>query len=280
MNDNNNQNKNYVTPEKVDLTKVEINQENKGALNRERDNIISASIQANQAIDEKSAAVVNNTIKVKKRNPFVSLLIGLFFISIAGILAYFGFRLLEDYIKKDDAKYTTTTTTTKEVNFFENYTYDETKLRKYQNENSILILFPKMAFNNYRYIYTEKDESGVIKYEEGTYNIQNKTIKLVSSEATSNTFNIGESSLEYGEQQLSMYDQELKYYIKQNQEIESILIINGTVDNSFAYYYELDNHFFSEFTESLTDITLNNGVIFNKSGNTLNYNENVYEQVQ
>lgn len=77
-----------------------------------------------------------------------------------------------------------------------------------------------------------------------------------------------------------MYDQELKYYIKQNQEIESILIINGTVDNSFAYYYELDNHFFSEFTESLTDITLNNGVIFNKSGNTLNYNENVYEQVQ
>ncbi len=137
-----------------------------------------------------------------------------------------------------------------------------------------------MAFNNYRYIYTEKDESGVIKYEEGTYNIQNKTIKLVSSEATSNTFNIGESSLEYGEQQLSMYDQELKYYIKQNQEIESILIINGTVDNSFAYYYELDNHFFSEFTESLTDITLNNGVIFNKSGNTLNYNENVYEQVQ
>ena len=142
MNDNNNQNKNYVTPEKVDLTKVEINQENKGALNRERDNIISTSIQANEAIDEKSAAVVNNTIKVKKRNPFVSLLIGLFFISIAGILAYFGFRLLEDYIKKDDAKYTTTTTTTKKVNFFENYTYDETKLRKYQNENSILILFP------------------------------------------------------------------------------------------------------------------------------------------
>ena len=115
MNDNNSQNKNYVTPEKVDLTKVEVNQENKGALNRERDNIISASIQANEAIDEKSAAVVNNTIKVKKRNPFISLLIGLFFISIAGVLAYFGFRLLEDYIKKDDAKYTTTTTTTKTI---------------------------------------------------------------------------------------------------------------------------------------------------------------------
>lgn len=276
-NNNNNQNNNYVTPEKVDLSKVTVDQTNATMINRERDNIISATIQANEAIDEKKAKTVNNSIKVRKRNPIVSLLIGLFFIGVAGGLAFAGYRLLDDFIQKDDAKHTTTTTTTQKVNNFELYVFDKTRLRKFQGNDQILILLPTLTQNDLRYIYITTSASGIIKREEGTYTIQNRFITLTSTEATHSKFEIQESALEYGDLTLNMYDQEVKYYVKKSPEIESLLIINGTANNTFAYMYELGNHNFYDFTESATDITLVNGPVFVKEGININNNGNIYE---
>lgn len=279
-NNNNNQNKNYVIPDKVDLSKVTVDKSNDGALNRERDNIISASIQANQAINEKSAKDVNNTIKVKKRNPIISLLVGLFFICLAGILTYFGFKLIKDYIKYDDALHTTTSTTTAKVNYFQKYAYDFSKMRKFQNDSTILILFPTIASTSSHYIYANKDVSGILKTEEGTYNIQNKQITLIKGDGTENVFYIGESNLSYGENSLSMYDQEFKYYISESEERNSILVLNGNVNASFAYYYDGNNNTFAEFTETQNDISLGNGYIFTKAGSSLEFNGLVYEYAE
>lgn len=279
-NNNDNQNKNYVIPDKVDLSKVTVDKSNDGSLNRERDNIISASIQANQAIDEKRAKDVNNTIKVKKKNPIISLLVGLFFICLAGILTFFCFKLIKNYIKRDDAKHTTTTTTTEKVNYFQKYAYDFGKMRKFQNDNTILILFPLLASNEYHYIYASKDVSGILKTEEGTYNIQDKQIALIKSDGTENIFYIGESNLSYGETSLSMYDQEFKYYINENEERNSLLVLNANVNASFAYYYDSSNNTFAEFTETQNDISLSNGYIFTKTGTTLEFNGLVYRYVE
>lgn len=270
---NNNQNNNYVTPEKVDLNKVVVDKSNEGALNRERDNIISASIQANDAIDEKMAKDVNNTIKVKKKNPLISLLIGVFFVGIACVLAYMGFRLLQGYIKYDDNKHTTTTTTTQKVNYFANYTYDSNKLRKFQNDNSILILLPTMLTNLSRYIYIENGVDGLLKEEEGTYNIKDGTIILVSDNSTQKIYNIEENNLKGGDIILNMYDQEYKYYINKTSNIDGILIVNANQDKKFAYIYDVNTHKFADYTESSANITLSTGEIYTKSGFNLVYND-------
>ena len=51
MNNQDNRENNIVNPELVDLNKIQVDKQD-NMLNRERSNIVSASIQANNAIDE------------------------------------------------------------------------------------------------------------------------------------------------------------------------------------------------------------------------------------
>lgn len=280
MNENNQNkpNNNYVIPTKVDLDKVTVNNQD-NALNRERDNIISASIQANQAINEKQAKTVNNTIKLKKRNPFVSLLIGVFFIGIAGALTYGVYLLTSNYLKKEEEKYTTTTTTTARVNYFQNYITNFKTLRKFQNENTILLLLPDLAGGLKRYIMVNTSENGIISETYGTYNIVNGELSLVGQDNTYKSLTVGESSLESATLNLDMYDQEIKYYVVNNPEIEQMLIINGTLANEFACLVNNEVFSFYKYTETYDAITLDNGQVFTKQGNSVINNEVVFNSV-
>lgn len=280
MNENNQNkpNNNYVIPTKVDLDKVNVNNQD-NALNRERDNIISASIQANQAINEKQAKTVNNTIKLKKRNPFVSLLIGVFFIGIAGALTYGVYLLTSNYLKKEEEKYTTTTTTTARVNYFQNYITNFKTLRKFQNENTILLLLPDLAGGLKRYIMVNTSENGIISETYGTYNIVNGELSLVGQDNTYKSLTVGESSLESATLNLDMYDQEIKYYVVNNPEIEQMLIINGTLANEFACLVNNEVFSFFKYTETYDAITLDNGQVFTKQGNSVINNEVVFNSV-
>lgn len=280
MNENNQNkpNNNYVIPTKVDLDKVNVNNQD-NALNRERDNIISASIQANQAINEKQAKTVNNTIKLKKRNPLVSLLIGVFFIGIAGALTYGVYLLTSNYLKKEEEKYTTTTTTTARVNYFQNYITNFKTLRKFQNENTILLLLPDLAGGLKRYIMVNTSENGIISETYGTYNIVNGELSLVGQDNTYKSLTVGESSLESATFNLDMYDQEIKYYVVNNPEIEQMLIINGTLANEFACLVNNEVFSFFKYTETYDAITLDNGQVFTKQGNSVINNEVVFNSV-
>ena len=76
MNNNNqNNNDNIVTPTQVNLNNVQVDPNQDNFLNRERENIVSATIQANQAIDKTQAKEVNNEFKIKKNNSLVATLI-------------------------------------------------------------------------------------------------------------------------------------------------------------------------------------------------------------
>ncbi|MCH5166694.1 MAG: hypothetical protein J1F35_02255 [Erysipelotrichales bacterium] len=278
MNNNETQNNNYVTPEQVDLSKVNVVKQDT-TLNRERDNIVSASIQANSAINEESAKTVNNTIKVKKKNPVISLIIGLFFIAIAGGLSYVGYRLLDDYIKKDDARHTTTTTTTQEVNRFHEYLVNYSKLRKFQNSNTILILLPTIYPKTQKYMLFNTSEEGILYQEEGTYNIVNNVLGLTSSEDGYRTFVITEINLIADGISLDTFDQEVKYYAQTQEEIERILVINGTTNNEVAYYCDLGVCSIHKYTEDAEAITLDNGITFAKNENNIINNDIIYSYI-
>lgn len=272
-NNNDNKENNYVIPEQVDLTKVNVDQTNKGALNRERDNIISATIQANDAINEKQAKVVNNSIKVKKRNPFITFLVGLIAISLASVGAYLGFKLMDNYLKNEENKTTTTTTTTQAVNHVALYTSNRNKVRKYQNEDTILLLTPKMSGLVDTFIYLKKGTGGIISQELGTYNINEDTIDLLGNNGKKYVYNVTREGLISSEETLNMYDSEMKYYTYRNETTTELLILNATLNNEIAYYVSTSgvNGLFT-FMETDNAITLDNGTVFTKNGMNIQVN--------
>lgn len=274
MNNNNDNNKNnYVTPEQVDLSKVTVDQTNKGSLNRERDNIISATIQANDAINEGEAKVVNNAIKIKKRNPILTLLVGLIAIILAGAGAYFGYKLMDDYLKFQDNKTTTTTTTTQVINHVSIYTNNRNKVRKYQNDDTILILTPKISGLLNTYIYLKKNNDGIISQEIGSYNISDEVIDLIGNNGEHHVFVISNKGLVTDGVILNMYDSEMKYFTYSNESTAELLILNATLNSEIAYYVSTSgiNGLF-KFTETADAISLENGTIFTK--NDMNINKN------
>lgn len=271
-NNSNNNSNNYVTPEQVDLSKVNVG-ENNGALNRERDNIISATIQANDAINENQAKVVNNSIKIKKRNPIFTFLVGLIAIMLAGGGAYLGYKLMDDYLKNEENKHTTTTTTTESVNHVALYTSNRNKVRKYQNDDTILILTPKISGLVDTYIYLKKNNEGIISQETGTYNISDDKVELISNDSSVKNFNITREGLVTGDNILKMYDSEMKYYTFSNESMAELLVINATLNSEIAYYISTSgiNNLF-KYTENDTSISLENGVVFTKEGMNITNN--------
>lgn len=272
MNNNDNKQNNYVTPEQVDLSKVNVPAGN-GALNRERDNIISATIQANDAINEGEAKVVNNAIKIKKHNPIITFLIALIAISLAGGGAYLGYKLMDDYLVTQENKTTTTTTTTKEVNHVSLYTNNRNKVRKYQNDDTILILTPKISGLVDTYIYLKKNADGILSQEIGTYNINEETLDLIGNNGEHHVFVISNKGLVTDGVILNMYDSEMKYYTYTNESTAELLILNATLNSEIAYYVSTNgiNGLF-KFTENETSISLENGSIFTKNGLNIEIN--------
>lgn len=268
-NNNNNNNNNYVMPEKVDLSKVNVNQNNNNMLNRERDNIVSATIQANQAINQNQASSVNNAIKVQKRNPIVNFLIVLVLFIGAGYLAYLGYRLTSKYIEADDAKHSTTSSTTTKANPFPTYVYKRDIARKFQNDTMTLILVPVTHDFSYRYILFTKNDEGIINKEEGTYDLKNNTLGLNSTDGNYRLFIVDDHNLSCDGVALEMYDSEMKYYKYQDDNSTIILLLNGAIKYELAYYY--NNGVFSlyNYTEDASSITLENGEVFTKSGFTV-----------
>lgn len=269
----NNKQNNYVTPEQVDLSKVEVDQTNKGALNRERDNIISATIQANNAINERDAKVVNNAIKVKKRNPIVTFLIGLIAVALAGGGAYLGYKLMDDYLKSEENKTTTTTTTTQAINHVAVYTNNRNKVRKYQNDDTILILTPKISGLLDTYIYLKKNNDGIISQELGSYNISDEVIELIGNNGEHHVYVISNKGLVTDGVILSMYDSEMKYYTYTNETTAELLVLNATLNSEVAYYVSTNgvNGLF-KFTETNDAISLENGKVFTKNGMNIEAN--------
>lgn len=277
MNNNNQNNQNnYVKPEQVDLTKVNVDQTNAGALNRERDNIISATIQANDAINEKEAKTVNNTIKIKKKNPFLIIFVGIIAIAFAGFGAYLGYKLMDDYLVREDNKTTTTTTTTKKINHVDVYAKNFNKARKFANKDTVLVLAPKLVGLADSYMLTKNSNAGIQGKEVGTYSINDEEVILTSSDGVVHKYLINENGLLSEGNVLNMYDSEMKYYTYTDGVNSEVLIINATMFNEIAYYNGAGVNALYSYKETGESITLDESLIFTKNGKNILSNGKTY----
>ena len=244
-------------------------------LNRERDNIVAATIDANAAIDEKKALDVNNQIKQKKVNKFVIFLAVLFAIVII-IVAGFGIVKLTNKAMTYGDESTTTSTTTKqsEQSKFLSYLNDQTKIRKFQGDNYILVLCPSgldltSAKKDY-YILLNISSNGLLNAKYGTYILNEGVLKLDNQDIS-----IGENAITYNNESLKIFDTEMKYYLYKDNTRSYLLYINGTLKNEQYFFIDsstMTNVKLGSYTETLDSITLNDNTVFTKVNNDVTYN--------
>ena len=285
MNNNeNNNNNNIVKPIQVNTNNTNTNYSQDNFLNRERENIVSATIQANQSINKTEAKEVNNEIKIKKNNNFVSFIFIVLGIAAAIFLSMVSIKFVKE-IEVANNPTTTTTTTTKLTNLQieMNYLLDFTKVRKYQNDSYVLILSPEsydLVSNNKFYMLLktgDKALAGIPEY--GRYEIKDNVLELIGGNIKSiKKINITESGLILDNYAMKRFDTEMKSYSFKSPNKNKILIINGTLYNEQALYITTDGtttkYQTYSFVEDQTSIKLSDGTTFTKDGmNIINNNE-------
>lgn len=277
-NNDNNQN-NYVTPQKVDLNDVNVENTNL-MLNRERDTIVSATIQANEAIDSNKAKTVNNEIKLKKSNPFFRMIFILFLFAFAGLVSYLGYRLVEkamNYQKENTT--TTTTTTTSATAKISKYLNNFEIVRKFQNNNNIILLAPSgynMKTEENYFMYLTISNNGLLDYISGTYTIIDEQVVLKAENGNEYIYVVNAKGLVTDGVTFEIYDSEMKYYTYKSDIETKLLIINGTLKNELALFIESNSmeikKLMNTYIETNESISITNGPNFIKNGNNIEYN--------
>lgn len=263
VNNMNNLNNNVVQPQADTM------------LNRERDNIVAATIDANASIDEKKALDVNNQIKNKKVNKFVIFLAVLFAIIVIAIAGYGIVKLTNKVMTYGDEPTTTSTTTKQsEESKFLSYLNDETKIRKFQGDNYILVLCPSgidlTSANRKYYILLNISANGLLNAKYGAYTLNEGVLKLDNQETP-----IGDNGITYNNESLKIYDTEMKYYQYKDNTRSYLLFINGTLKNEQYFFVDSStttNVKLGTYKETLDSITLNDNTVFAKVNNDVTYN--------
>lgn len=247
---------NYVKPDKVDLNNVSTDNAS-NILNRERENIVKATIVSNDSINQEQASKVNNEIKIKKINPFVKFISFVFVVILAVALSYFVYRLSYDYLEKSDELPTTTTQTTRNkrsaiINYLNN-----DKVKKFMYDNKIIIISPKINNKNY-YLLLEKDNNKYVNKGSGEVIINDK-VNLVQNNIT---FDITENGITENNTTYNVFDGEIKSYSNDF----TFLIINGTIDGAYAMVIENNSLKVYNVEETDSEIKLSNGNVYVKDG--------------
>lgn len=229
--------------------------------------------ELNKTIDENKASETNNRIHYKKMGLFTKFLItivvlmGLFFISFYAV----------KYAKKfvDDGEVTTTTVTTKGI-IDERINYLKSNgIRKYVNDNRIILLLPYKLSNLYIDIIYVKGDKSQINVSTGTYNILSDNSLELSNENGSKKYKLNEDGIEYSDNKLKQSDNEYKYYKND----KDFLIINATPDALVGVYIHDNNIIWGNYMEYDDKITIstnnNNKLNFIKSDNSINIEGNI-----
>lgn len=277
MNNSNRNENNYVNPEKVNLNNANLN-EASDILNRERENIVSATLQANNAINEKDVKNVNNAIKIKKKNPFMGALVVILCLLIGGVLIFLITKYSIKYINGGETSTTSSTTTKFNLHSrVEAYLNDFTRVRKFESRERIIFLLPSnydLVNNNNYYLSIKRDDNRIISEEYGTYTINED--ELILNEIQEK-FVITEGGISLGDTILNIFDSEYKYYYYNDGLQTNLLLINGTLKAETSLYLTSSNSVtnvsISRYVETLENITLNSGESFIKSGNNVSFND-------
>lgn len=241
---------------------------NNGFINRERENIVKATIDANNNINEEQVKTVNNKIKVKKKNYFLIALIVIICLALAVYLTYYGVFKIKN--KMDQITSTTTTVTTKE-NVVLSY-LNKDIVKKFKNENSILYILPK----SYGIVIKlDISNNELISSNYGTYNIESEGINI-NLNNENELYKITETGIE-GSQSYKLDDSEFKYYEYKDEEISEMVLVNGTLGLESIYMVDT-NHLINSYVylEDKESITLGDKV-FKKVGDSLVFDNTTYD---
>lgn len=261
-NDNNNENNNIVKPTLVDLNAVHI-ENTDNLLSRERDNIVSASIQANQAIDKNMATEVNNQIHINNSMTTKKKFVIIFSILILVIGAVLCFFLFKDLLKPEEKEIKTTTTVSASTEF-KNKLFESTKVRRFENDSYVFFILSDQ-YN--KYILLDKNKS---LYDVGVITLSDSSISLLSNNNYVYDISFNDTSILLNNTKLSYNDSEFKYYRSDNE----LLLINATPDMEKAFYFtSLGECKEDTFIEMTSEIILSSGEVFAKNGDNLLHNE-------
>lgn len=241
---------------------------NKGFINRERENIVKATIDANSSINEEQVKTVNNKIKVKKKNYFLIALVVIICLALAVYLTYYGVFKIKN--KMDKLTSTTTIVTTKE-NIVLSY-LNKDIVKKFKNENSILYILPK----SYGIVIKLNiSNNKLISSNYGTYNIESEGINI-NLNNENELYKITETGIE-GHQSYKLDDSEFKYYEYKSEEISEMILVNGTLGLESIYMVDT-NHLINSYVylEDKNSITLGDKV-FKKVGDSLVFDNKTYD---
>lgn len=240
---------------------------NNGFINRERENIVKATIEANSNVNEEQVKKVNNKIKVKKKNYFLITLVVIICLTFAVYLTYYGVFKIKN--KMDQITSTTTTITTKE-NVVLSYLNKDT-VKKFKNESSILYILPK-SYGIVIKIDISNNE--LIRTSYGTYNIESENISI-NLNNENELYKITETGIE-GIQSYKLDDSEFKYYEYKDEKISEMVLVNGTLGLESTYMIDT-NHLINSFvySENKESITLGDK-IFKKVGDSLIFDNKTY----
>ena len=259
----NNDEKGYVTPTPVDTNQ----QVNAGdtMLGRERNNIIVATNQVNNSINEDQIKETNNKIKYKK----IPLLVKFVSVVLSLLLIFFISFYVIKYSKKfiEAGEETTTTTTTISALTKSQDYWNKDIVRKYEGNNKIYLFLPQSIGP---YVYEiAYDNTGVTSTALGTY-IED-TINLTMDD--SYLFQVSPNGLTIDNEEYRIQSGELKYYVGDNNEI---LIINATPNVLQGIYVTNGSTLEGAYMEYDDRITLTsaqgNEYVFTKIANGITYN--------
>ena len=222
-----------------------MNNQNIPFLDRERENVQEATIEANNNVNEQKVNNVNNRIKVKKKNKFLSFLIILICLILAVSLTYYGVKYI-----------------TKKMN---NITQSTRKLR---SEKEIIYLLP--AFSNYKVISIDISNKELITNKYGTYNILSDGFEIRYGNDVYNYVLTKKGVI--NDIDFIIDDSEYKYYTNN----QDIILLNASDNYNHAYIIKEDGSVKEEtFTEEIDKIVIGNDT-FIKNGDDLLFNNVSY----
>lgn len=242
-----------------------MNNQNIPFLDRERENVQEATIEANNNVNEQKVNNVNNRIKVKKKNKFLSFLIILICLILAVSLTYYGVKYI---IKKMNNITQSTTTTEPASDPAREYITDINKVRKLRSEKEIIYLLP--AFSNYKVISIDISNKELITNKYGTYNILSDGFEIRYGNDVYNYVLTKKGVI--NDIDFIIDDSEYKYYTNN----QDIILLNASDNYNHAYIIKEDGSVKEEtFTEEIDKIVIGNDTYI-KNGDDLLFNNVSY----
>ena len=230
---------NVVQPTQLNTNVVHVKTKDT-ILGRERSNIVNATIQANQNIDEKQAQRINNKYQVaEEKTQMQKFLIGVgavMAVLVGLILIFKLIKFVGDSTVAPEDKTTTVETTTALSPYQRavGYANSTGKIRRYSSSNQVLFLLQYGKFtgdsNSGVFILANISQDNVA-INKGTYNIVTNTIQLKENN-TVFRYNVVDDGLSSGNAILNIDDNEYKIYANDKE----MLIVNGTMDHNFGVY--------------------------------------------